>query len=100
MQASPSHSCRVPVIPVASLSSLSHPCHLRRIPIIPVMSPLCPQLLVGLGVGAVSYGPSSVHTPSTPRAVACEAGGTWGVIHGGCGGGLPSQRCGVWVKGG
>jgi hypothetical protein len=69
-------SRRVLVIPVASLSSLSHPCHPRHphhIPIIPVTSPLCPQLLVGLGVGGMS---SSVHAPSTPRAAAREAGGT------------------------
>jgi hypothetical protein len=53
---------------------------------------------MGLGVGGML---SSVHAPCTPRAAAHEAGGTWGVIHGGCGGGgLPSQRHGVWVKGG
>ena len=36
---------------VMSLSCPCHPCH---IPIIPIMSLLCPQLLVGLGVGDMS----------------------------------------------
>jgi hypothetical protein len=41
-----------------------------------------------------------VPPPTTPRAAAREAGGAWGVVCGGCGGGPPSQRCGVWVEGG
>ena len=47
---SPSHSHRILVISVTSLSSLSHPC---CVSVIPVVSPLHPQLLIGLGVGGV-----------------------------------------------
>ena len=50
---------------------------------------------MGLGVSGMS---SLVQAPSTPQAAAHEAGGTWGVIHGGFGGGPPSQHHGVWVK--
>ena len=76
----------------------------------PTREPPHEQMLVGMGWASwpvprrlpslSSSLPIVVPPPTTPRAAAREAGGAWGVVRGRCGGGPPSQRCGVWVEGG